>query len=90
MGASKVELARRALVTLLVHFGLAYAVAISVNRDSPDAEVLRAFRRIALKVHPDKPGGGKVDFQKLNAARETWDSAQHQTAAAPRVRPCSK
>ena len=36
-----------------------------------------------LKVHPDK-GGRKEDLQKLQAAKETWDSARKDTSKAGR------
>ena len=31
-------------------------------------EVVKMFRRMALKKHPDKPGGSKEDFQELQEA----------------------
>ena len=45
---------------------------MDLSRDSPDAEVLRAFRRIAKKVHPDK-GGRKEEAAKLNDAKGNWE-----------------
>ena len=50
---------------------LAYNIGISVNRDSDDNDVKRAFRKVSAKVHPDK-GGATADFQSLNAARDAW------------------
>ena len=76
MASSLVMVARRALVKLLVSMALTYGVALSVSRDSADSEVLKAVRRIMLKVHPDK-GGNVGDMQKLQAAREAWDNARN-------------
>ena len=60
MPASAVLLAKRALVSLLLRFAVAYAAIISINRDSSDAQVLGAFRKVILKVHPDKGGNEMI------------------------------
>ena len=39
--------------------------------------VLQTYRRVIKKVHPDK-GGKKRDFQKLQAAKEAWDTARNE------------
>ena len=46
---------------------------ISLTRESPDADVLKAFKKAALKVHPDK-GGKKEHAQTLQTANAKWDS----------------
>ena len=46
-----------------------------MNRDTSDADVIKACGRVALKAHPDK-GGGVADMQKLTDARATWDQAR--------------
>ena len=83
MPCSPLALAKRALVKVLLALASTYSVAVKVNRDSADKEVLSAFRRVALKVHPDK-GGSKEDFQRLQAAKENWDNVKKE--AAPRGR----
>ena len=65
------QAAKRALVSLLLRLALAYNIGISVNRDSDDNDVKRAFRKVSAKVHPDK-GGATADFRSLNAARDAW------------------
>ena len=74
MPSSSVLLAKRSLVSLLLRLAVAYQVVISVNRTSPDAGVKAAFRKVALKVHPDK-GGDTAEFQKLQKAKEQWEAA---------------
>ena len=69
MVASAAQLATRAFVKLLLAFASQYAVLLQLSRDSPDKEVLAAFRRVSKKEHPDK-GGSKDAEQKLNAARD--------------------
>lgn len=71
MVVSRVQAARRALVTLLLALGEAYNIAVVVSRESPDAEMQKAYRRVAARVHPDK-GGSADDSKKLNAMRDTW------------------
>ena len=46
--------AKRALVSVLLGFACAYRLAFTINRDSSDEDVLKAYRRALLKVHPDK------------------------------------
>ena len=74
-GLSAVQKAKRALVTLLLALARAYGVAAVVSRESADADVKKAFRQLARRVHPDK-GGNPADAQRLNAARDAWEAAQ--------------
>ena len=74
MPSSSVLIAKRSLVSLLLRLAVAYQVVVSVTRESPDASVKAAFRKVALKVHPDK-GGDKGEFQKLQEAKERWEAA---------------
>lgn len=41
---------------------------LQVPRTASDDEIKKAYRRLALKYHPDKPGGSEYMFQKVNAA----------------------
>ena len=59
---------KRVFVTLLFTLAVAYGVTLAVTRDSPDSAVQRAYRKLLLKVHPDK-GGTAADAQKLQAER---------------------
>ena len=76
-GAGPVVLAKRALVVLLRALALAYNVKLEVNRDSSDADIKAAVRKVAGKAHPDK-GGSTADAQKLFAARDAWLQAAVQ------------
>ena len=75
MPCTPLQLAKRALVKVLLVLARVYSVTVQVNRDSEDKAVQTAFRKVALKVHPDK-GGKKEDFQKLQAAKDKWDTAR--------------
>ena len=86
---------KRALVTLLLHFARIYTVTIAVTRDSPDAAVRSAFRKVILKAHPDKAGGCAHAAQKLNTAYGSWQDAPRTVAklagqAAQQRRPTRK
>ena len=67
--------ARRALVKLLVALAAVYSVIVNLHRDSPDADVNKAIKKVFLKAHPDK-GGSEEHAKKLNAAKEAWESAK--------------
>ena len=77
MPCSPNDLAKRALVRQLLSLAKVYSVTLQVNRDSPDTDVLEAYRRLLLKVHPDK-GGRKVDFKCLQKAKEEWQETRAQ------------
>ena len=68
---------------MLVRLAAAYHVVISISRDTPDVKVTAAFRKVALKAHPDK-GGKSGDFQELQQAREKWETAKKNKP--PKVR----
>ena len=77
-GASAVQAAKRALVVVLRSLAAVCSIMLEVNRDSPDDEVKKAFKRVAAKAHPDK-GGATEDSQRLNAVRDAWLHAQKNT-----------
>jgi hypothetical protein len=86
MPVSVVQAAKRVLVTLLLAFARHYEVRLVISRDSSDKDVVKAFKRVALKAHPDK-GGREGDASKLNSARQDWDSAKKN--ASPEAEPTS-
>ena len=67
--------AKRALVSILLQLASFYGLDLDLVRESDDDTVLRAYRRVAKKAHPDK-GGQKKKFQTLQAAKDAWDSAR--------------
>ena len=69
---SAVDMAKRALVSVLLRVAALYAVALGVKRDAPDAEVKRAFRKVCKKSHPDR-GSNKAHQQELNSAYAVWE-----------------
>ena len=73
MGSSLHLRAKRAFVTLLLSLARSYGLVLDLNRDSDDLVVQRAYKRVLLKVHPDK-GGAKRDTQRLQQSREDGSS----------------
>ena len=45
-----------------------YYEILWVAEDASDEEIKKAFRKAAVKYHPDKPGGDKEKFQEINGA----------------------
>ena len=74
MPISTILRAKRAFVSILLRLASFYGVALELDREAADDRVLKAYRRVVVKAHPDK-GGHKTKFQSLQAAKETWDSA---------------
>lgn len=80
MPSSKVAVATRAFVAVLLLLARRYKLVLEANRDSSVEQLTKAYRRVVLKAHPDK-GGRKVDAQTLQAAKETWDKARKGSEA---------
>ena len=84
MVVTQAQLARRALVKVLLSLASVYAVLLSVTRDSNDADVLAGYKKLIRKVHPDK-GGRKEECQRLQSAKDAWDVAkQAKQSGRPR------
>ena len=75
MACSSLAAATRALVSVLLALSRSYSLLLTLNRESSPEQLLRAYRQVLKKVHPDK-GGKKLDAQKLQAAKEEWDKAR--------------
>ena len=56
MAVSKLGSATRAFVTVLLFLARRYEVVLQVNRDSPAELLLKAYKKVVLKVHHDKSG----------------------------------
>ena len=47
---------------------LPYYHVLGVPLDATQADVVRAYRKLSLRLHPDKPGGSNERFQELSQA----------------------
>lgn len=48
-----------------------YYDILGLSKDASEDEIKRAYRKLALKTHPDKNGGDDTMFKKINLAYET-------------------
>ena len=78
---------KRELVTLLLFLARQTEITLPVSRESLDGQAKMAFRKVILRVHPDRLGGSMEHAKKVN---DTWakrQSAQRARAAARRRQP---
>ena len=73
MGHSARESATRAFVSVLLLLARSYELVLAINRNSSERELLKAYRKLLLKVHPDK-GGKESDQRSLQEAKERWET----------------
>ena len=69
---SAIDSARRSLVVL------------ALSRDSFDAQINTAGRKVSLKAHPDH-GGSEEDQKLLNTTRDAWRGAVEQNTPSHQV-----
>ena len=50
------------------HRQLPYYDVLGVPIDASKADIVRAYRKLSLRIHPDKPGGSNERFQELSKA----------------------
>lgn len=53
-----------------------YYEVLGVGKTASDDEIKKAFRRAAVKYHPDKDGGDETKFKEVNEAYEVLKDAQ--------------
>ena len=79
MSVGRAQAAKRSLVKVLLALAVVYNVKLLITRDSPDADVVKAYKKVILKTHPDK-GGAVADQQKVQGAKTAWDDAKKDAA----------
>jgi phosphopantothenoylcysteine synthetase/decarboxylase len=80
MASSRILVATRALVALLLVLARHYELVLEVNRDSSAELLVKAYTKVLLKAHPDQ-GASKEATQKLLSAKADWESARKASAA---------
>ena len=84
MPTSPLSAVARAFVHVLLVLARAYFVGLTVNRDSSEDQLLKAYKKLLLKAHPDKRGR-KEDLQKFGGNNQSRSTAE---GGATRVSRC--
>ena len=56
-----------------------YYAILGVSRSASDADIKKAYRKMAAKFHPDKPTGDEAKFKELSEAYETLSDTEKRT-----------
>ena len=83
MACSQFLLFKRAFVSVLLATAAVCKIVLNATRDSPEKGLLRAFRQVAKRAHPEK-GCSTAKFQKLLASKEAWEKAVEKGRLAHR------
>ena len=67
---------KRALVTLVLSLARQFDVALQLSRDSPDEQVKKSFKKVVLKIHPDKPRGCVPKTLRTSAQAAQYQARQ--------------
>ena len=67
---SPAQLAKRALFVLLLAFARVYHLDLNLNRDSPDADVKKGFRKVILKAHARDRARARASERERERERE--------------------
>ena len=72
---------KRALVTLLLSLARQFDVALQRSRDSPDEQVKKSFKKVVLKIYPDKPRGCVPKTLRTSAQAAQYQARQPSAGA---------
>ena len=50
-----------------------YYQVLGVSKTAGDAEIKKAYRRLAMKYHPDRSAGDEADVEKFKEAKEAYE-----------------
>ena len=77
---SNIDAGKRAFVTLLKSLAGIYLLVLGLTRESTDAQVRSAYKKVSRKTDPGN-GGTDEHHRALNAARELWEEALRASKA---------
>ena len=76
------RVAFEALLAVVCRLCAEYKLRRKLSKRTSQSEVLRAYKALLLKVHPDK-GGSEEHFKELQAAKEAFDACGSSTGGRP-------
>lgn len=59
---------------------MTYYKVLGVDKNATSEEIKKAYRKLALELHPDKPTGSETKFKEVSEAYETLSDAQKRQA----------
>ncbi|HDS11532.1 MAG TPA: J domain-containing protein [Candidatus Wirthbacteria bacterium] len=57
-----------------------YYQILGLDKKASEAEIKKAYRKLAVKLHPDKPSGDEQKFKQLNEAYEVLSDSKKRSA----------
>ena len=81
---SALDILKRALVSVLLEAARVYDLSLNLKRESPDQVLSTSYRKVMLRVHPDKPGGSESLAKRIIDAHSAWQEASKKPQAAGR------
>ena len=81
---SALDALKRKLVSVLLEAARIYNLALNLTRASPDKDVSASYRKVMLKVHPDKPGGSASFATRVTGAHDDWQHEKRNKRPAGR------
>lgn len=59
---------------------MSYYEILGINKNAPQDEIKKAYRKLSLKYHPDKPSGDSEKFKEINEAYSTLSDIDKKRA----------
>lgn len=58
------------------------AALLGLKPDATAEQIKKAYRRLAMRLHPDKVGGSRIRFQEIMLARDVLSGKRPESSPA--------